>query len=185
MGLQSANRTLELSAFIAISDAMSAVGCPSFFSGVTEGPYAQPFSAREVFFTPSFWGARAYATDKGGELVRKTIEGADWFEQICINPEARTSLINRWKQGLKDQPDHAPTQAAVAVLENANRLEELVASVRRARNSLLEPTKGGYPVVYGVRVDPEWFGEKWAAYLHGWHKLGRGRGELKCRNAEE
>lgn len=33
-----------------------------------------PFSAREVFFSPSFWGARAYATDAGGELVRMTVK---------------------------------------------------------------------------------------------------------------
>jgi hypothetical protein len=110
-----------------------------------------------------------------------TIKGADWFEQICINPEARASLINRWKQGLKDQPNHAPTQAAVAVLENAERLGQLATSVRTARTRLLEPTEGGYPVVYGVRVDPEWFGDKWASYLERWHRLGIAKAELKCR----
>lgn len=58
----------------------------------------------------------------------------------CINPEARAGLINRWKQGLKDDPNHAPKQAAVAVLENAERLGQLVTSVRKARTRLLAPT---------------------------------------------
>lgn len=181
LGLQSANCTLELTPFKAISDAMGAVGCTSFFSAFTEGPYAKPFSAGQVFFTPSFWGARAYATDAGGELVRMTIKGADWFEQIFNNPKARAGLINRWKQGSQDDPNHGPTLAALAVLENAERLGELAISVRTARASLLEPCKGGYPVVYGIRVDPEWFGNEWEIYLDHWHRLGSAGGELKCR----
>jgi hypothetical protein len=61
------------------------------------------------------------------------------------------------------------------------RLAELLLSVRTARAGLLELTKGGSPVAYGVRVDPEWFGDRWEAYLDDWHRRGTAGGELKCR----
>jgi hypothetical protein len=113
-----------------------------------------------------------------------TIRDADWLEQICTVPEARAALIARWRGGLIDNPNHAPTKAAVAVLENVDRLRALEATTKAVRTSLVKLSDGGHPVVYGVRVEPAWFEEQWEKYLHHWKDLGSAGGELKCRGVD-
>ncbi len=177
-GLLSGYATFDVAPFVAISEPLIAVGLGSFFSGFFHG---SPFSSREVFFSASFWGARAYATDAGGELVRMTIKDATNFEQICTVAEERSCLIRRWENGLQAHPNHAPTVAAVALLKNEGRMRELYASVATARRQLLTLSEGGHPVVYAVRVEPSWFGEHWETYLRKWCELGVGGTELRCR----
>jgi hypothetical protein len=58
---------------------------------------------------------------------------------------------------LRQHPEHRETRAAVELLDDSSALEKIGASVRTARTALLELTSGGYPVVYAVRVDLEWF----------------------------
>jgi hypothetical protein len=177
-GLLTGNLALDLKPIVAITTALKAIGCGSFFSAFGEGNYAQPFSAREVFFTPSFWGARAYATDAGGEVVRTAIKDASDFEHISSAPEG---LMNRYKEALKGSPNHAPTQAALACLGDKDRMTALLTSVRAAKDQLIGLASRGYPVVYAVRVEPEWFGDSWERYLYRWQKMGKAGGELKCR----
>ena len=180
-GLLSGSIAFDLSPFEIVTEAVRMIGRESFVSAFYTEFQSQPFSAREVFFAPSFWAARSYAMDAGGEVVRKTIQDAEAFERICLEPEARQVLIDRWKEGLRSQPDHAATKAAVAALHDEQKLMESLASVQLARKQLAGRGVGGYPVVYAVRVEPAWFGQSWDRYLRYWHELGVARGELKCR----
>lgn len=60
-------------------------------------------------------------------------------------------------------------------------MHELRDIVKTARTQLIERGEGGYPVVYAVRVEPEWFGEGWERYLIDWNEMGTSGNELKCR----
>ena len=56
---------------------------------------------------------RAYATDRGGEVVRKTLEEAEDFEHLCADAERRERAVRQWKEGLRQHPNHAPTKEVI------------------------------------------------------------------------
>jgi hypothetical protein len=133
----------------------------------------------DLHVTPSFWGARSYATDAGGEMVRLAIREARQVESICTSPQKRTVQKARWADGLRVHPNHAPTLAVVKLLDDDEAIRQLCAQVKAAREGLASVIEGGCPVVYAIRVDPSWFGAEWEAYLAKW-KRGSSRRELRC-----
>jgi hypothetical protein len=117
----------------------------------------------QLSMASSFWGAREYSTDGGGEVVRIMFEEAKQIENFRTSEEARISLKARWEDGLKRSPNHEPTKRAVELLAGGPGLDRLCTEVRSARETLEAETAGGFPVVYAIRVLPEWFGDRWGA----------------------
>ena len=140
-------------------------------------PLEQP--ARDLSITGNFWLARGYATDGGGEVLRKTIEEALSFEEICAIPEKRSELKAHWLKGLQEYSGHAATAAAIRMLDDEEGLSRLCRGVKAIRERLTDLTNGGFPVVYAIRVQPEWFGDRWPGYLSDWDRGARA-GELRC-----
>jgi hypothetical protein len=68
----------------------------------------------------------------------------------------------------------------VELLEIPGALNELCGQVRAARESVEAVIKGGFAVVYALRVEPHWFGDLWARYEYNWQD-GRSAVELRCR----
>ena len=70
----------QLQKLLAIADEVE-IGAPNSH-GVLGVPGEQAIRGNrewEVFFSANFWFARDYATDRGGEIVRKAVEFADRF----------------------------------------------------------------------------------------------------------
>ena len=70
---------------------------------------------------------------------------------------------------------------AVEILGDKEALQGLCREVRHAREAIEELTKGGFPVVYALRVEPEWFPDSWERYMYNWKDGDRGAVELRCR----
>ena len=145
-----------------------------FFAGT-------PRPRRELSMTGSIWGARAYATDSGGEVARIMLKEAMDFEALCSQDEKRIALKGRWEEGLRKSPGHLLTLNAVEVLGNSAALQTLSSQLTIARKAIEEVTKGGFPVVYTLRVEPEWFPGNWERYMFNWKKGTRAAVELRCR----
>jgi hypothetical protein len=135
---------------------------------------------RSVYFSANFWFARAYATDRGGEVIRLTIEEADDFERLCGDAGRRQRAVRRWKEGLRQHPNHAPTMEVIRTLESDDTLHTLLQRVLAARARLTRLTEDGHPVVLAVRVEPAWFSETWDYHLDGWHS-GEKEVNLRCQ----
>jgi hypothetical protein len=141
-----------------------AIGRGSFLSAFVD-------KQRNLFFAANFWFARAYATDGGGEIVRKAIEEAEAFERICSVPAERDELLKYLTASSQ--------QAAISILTDDKALSRLRTDVKEAKNALMSLTQGGHPVVYAVAVKPDWF-EDWARYISYW-EMGI-RIDLQCRH---
>ncbi len=129
----------------------------------------------------NFWGARCYATDNGGELVRMVLKDTHTIEAICTIEESRVALKTRWENGLKGSPNHGPTLKAVRLLSDHQALQQMAQRMNHARAGIEKATNGGFPVVYALRVDSQWFPDLWELYIHHWKKGHRGAVELRCR----
>ncbi len=151
---------------------------PPFLKAFLGEHYPRERPHRSLFFSANFYRARAYATDGGGEIIRLTIEEAENFERLCTDSVVRSGLIEHWQRGLALNPSHAPTKSAVSTLTNDDMMERLLFRVREAKSRLAKLTDGGYPVVFAVRVDPDWFGRRSADHLMFW-ELGD-RHDLDC-----
>jgi hypothetical protein len=162
-----------------IFEANQAVGRGSFLRMFLGEAYPHQPPTRDLFFSANFWTARAYATSGGGEAIRKGIEEAQELETVCNEPGARTALIAHWKAGLRQQPGHQLTEAALQVLQDDVRLAALCDRVRDARIRLAAPLSGGHPVVYAVSVAEGWFGKVWEQHVSGWRE---GRREVNMRS---
>jgi hypothetical protein len=145
------------------------------------------FSARtpgrprtELSMTGGFWDARAYATDGGGEVVRMMLEEARDFEALCSEDAKRLALKLRWEEGLRKCPDHALTLRAVEVLADEDGLQATGRRVTQAREAIEGVVRGGYPIVYAISVEPQWFVKTWEAYLWHWENESHGAVELRC-----
>lgn len=130
------------------------------FSPGTSGPRS------ELSMTGGFFHARAYSTDGGGEVVRMMIKEAKEFEALCLNDQKRLALKKRWEDGLKQSPGDIATLRAVQALEDKQGLQHTCNQVRQAREAIEEITKGGFPVVYALRVEPGWFPDNWERYMY-------------------
>ena len=87
-----------------VFEANQAVGRGSYLPVFLGARYPREEPPRDLAITGNFWFARAYATDGGGEVVRKTIEEARSFEEICTIPEKRAALEAHWQKGLQGVP---------------------------------------------------------------------------------
>ena len=162
-----------------VFEAHRAIGRGSYLPVFLGRNYPREEPPRDLSITGNFWFARAYATDGGGEVLRKTIEEAKLFEEICAIQEKRAALKAQWQKALLGQPNHADTVAALRTLGDEQRLSRLFAEVTSVRERLSRLTNGGFPVVYAIRVQPEWFGDGWARYLSDWEMSIRAH-ELRC-----
>lgn len=159
--------------FASIGRAWKAVGILDSYADVV-------FSRSTLSMVGNFWGARAYATDGGGEVVRIMRREARDFEALCLNDEARLALKARWEGGLKKSPGHLLTLKAVAVLSDREMLDALCREVTAAKEHIEGVTKTGFPVVYAIRVEPEWFGDTWERYVYHREEFGNRGEELRC-----
>jgi hypothetical protein len=141
------------------------------------GNYPREEPPMHLYFSASFWFARAYATDGGGESIRLALEEADFLDSFLSSPERIGKLRSHWELGLMDGED-ARTRAAVDVLSNPERLSQIAERVRGAATALRALTAGGYPVVYAVQIEPDWFGEVWRKRLESW---GRRQSDVNLR----
>lgn len=141
---------------------------------------APPKPRAELSMTGSFWHARAYATDGGGEVVRIMLKEAKDFEARCSEEPKRLALKAYWEEGLKRSPGHAPTLKAVEFLGDKDALQATCRGVIQAREAIENAVQGGFPVVYAISVQPEWFGQTWEAYLCHWEDGNHGAVELRC-----
>jgi hypothetical protein len=126
-----------------------------------------------------FWAARQYSTDGGGEVVRIMLREARELENLCASEEARRRLVTELEEALKKVDHHEPTRRVIELLKDEFALEELCNDVRLARRAIEAEISGGFPVVYAIRVVPEWFGKRWERHLY---LLGDGTRseELRC-----
>jgi hypothetical protein len=123
---------------------------------------------RDLYLSANFWRARAYATDRGGEIPRMTLELAEHVERICTSSEARTACRRHWQKGLDANPEHVATKKVVELLDDREALDRMFSEVTSAKNRLINLTSDGYPVVYAIMVEPAWFGEDWERHLDLW-----------------
>jgi hypothetical protein len=164
----------------AIADAWEQVGILDsyaravFFAGRPNAPRG------ELSMTGSFWHARAYATDGGGEVARMVLKNAKDFETLCSKSEQRLALKARWQEGLKKSPAHTPTVRAVEFLGDQAALQATCTRVTHARQAIERVVDGGFPVVYGISVERPWFGKTWDTYLAQWEDGHRAALELRC-----
>jgi hypothetical protein len=163
--------------------ANKAIARGSFLAGYLGERERKDTISRHIYFSSSFWFARAYSTDRGGEIIRKGIDDAIGFERICTVPKVRQAFARDSAAGLRLQPQQAAIRSAIELLKSQDTLRRLHAEVTAAREELQTLTDGGHPVVYAIRVDPEWFGHSWKGYLQGW-MAGRGATELRCSQAD-
>lgn len=140
-------------------------------------PYESP--PFRLYFSANFWFARAYATDNGGEVIRKTLEEAGEFEDICANPQRLASLKNGFVNALREHGPHPLTQTVIKTIENENAINQLRAEVRAAKDALTYQTAHGHPIVYAVRVEPEWLGDYWDSHISSWEE-GEREVNLPC-----
>jgi len=133
---------------------------------------------RDLYLSANFWRARAYATDRGGEILRMTLELAGHVERICTSSEARAACRRHWQNGLDANPEHIATKKVVELLDDSEALDNMFAEVTSAKHRLINLTSDGYPVVYAITVEPIWFGENWEHLLNSW-QLGF-PGDLSC-----
>lgn len=133
--------------------------------------------------TGNFWGARVYATDGGGEAARLAIKDAKGFEAFCASAESRAAKRHQWEGALRQHPTHVPTRNALELLKNDPQMNALCREVQQARQRLESVTRGGFPVVYALQVEPEWFPASWEAYTHHWELGHRNAIELRCHRS--
>jgi hypothetical protein len=141
---------------------------------------APPKPRAELSMTGSFWHARAYATDGGGEVVRIMLKEAKDFEALCSEEPKRLALKAHWEEALKGSPRHAPTLKAVEFLGDKDALQATERRVKQAREAIESVIRGGCPIVYAISVEPQWFGETWETYLWHWENRNHGAVELRC-----
>jgi hypothetical protein len=153
-----------------VFQANQAIGRGSFLWLFLGERYPKQLPPRDLYLSANFWVARAYATDGGGEVVRKTIEEAEEFERICTDPQERAKLKALLEEGLRESPQHRPTQAAIKMLENDEALNQMHAKVKAAKDSLLDLTVTGHPIVYAIRVEPKWLGKHWKTHISSWEE---------------
>ena len=72
-----------------------------------------PYAYKDLYLTPSFWGARGYATDGGGEVIRHAIETAEDLKRICESRERRSAsaeylkaAISKEEEGCREQEEY-------------------------------------------------------------------------------
>jgi hypothetical protein len=159
--------------------ANQAIGRGSYLRMFLGKDYPNELPARDLFLSANFWCARAYATDSGGEVIRNTVEEAEQFELECSTPQRRIALENHWKHGLRLQPEHLATRAAVDLLEDDKALNQLLSEVKAAKEALIALTAGGHAIVYAIRVEPTWVAKDWNAYVSKWTK-GIREVDLRC-----
>jgi hypothetical protein len=133
----------------------------------------------ELSMTGNFWGARVYATDGGGEVIRLTIKDATDFESFCASPDRRSVKRSEWEEALRQHPTHLPTRKTLELLKNDAAMDVHCANVRSAREAIENVIAGGFPVVYALRVKPQWFPTLWEPYMYQWQDDHRGK-ELQC-----
>jgi hypothetical protein len=133
---------------------------------------------RDLYLSADFCRARAYATDRGGEILRMTLELAEHVERICASSEARAACRSHWQNGLDANPEHVATKKVVELLDYIEALDRMFSEVTSAKNRLINLASDGYPVVYAIRVEPAWFGEDWEHLLDSW-QLGFPK-DLSC-----
>lgn len=159
--------------------ANNAIGRGSFLCVFLGKDYPNELPNLGLYLSANFWFARAYATDRGGEVIRTTIEEAEKFEQICATPGLLNELRTRFKSALHECGPHAQTQAALTVIENEHVLKQLRVEVKKAKEALSNLTNGGHPIVYALRVEPEWLGEYWQRHISAWEE-GTREVNLRC-----
>jgi hypothetical protein len=162
-----------------VCDARKAVAAGSMLQVFLGGRYPYEPPRRSVFFSANYWFARAYATDRGGEVVRKTLEEAEDFEQLCADAERRERAVRYWKEGLRQHPNHVPTKEVIRTLQSNAALQALLQQVQEARTRLTRDIDGGHPVVLAVRVDPGWFSARWGFHLDQW-EIGMKEVNMRC-----
>jgi hypothetical protein len=162
-----------------VCDARKAVAAGSMLQVFLGDRYPHEPPRRSVFFSANYWFARAYATDRGGEVVRKTLEEAEDFEHLCADAERRERAVRYWKEGLRQHPNHAPTKEVIRMLQSDGALQALLQRVQEARTRLTRGIDGGHPVVLAVRVDPGWFSAKWRFHLDQWD-IGMKEVNMRC-----
>jgi hypothetical protein len=142
------------------------------------GEYPKKRPPFNLYLTSNFWLARAYATNKGSEVIKQAIREAEQFERICMSPEARAELRRHLEGGLR-QGDHAPTRAALQTLGDDKGMDEWYVRVKAAREELSRTVSSGYPVVYAIRVESTWFAEGWKRYLYDYENA-LAHTDLRC-----
>ncbi len=150
--------------------ANQAIGRGSFLRLFLGQKYPRDIPPCDLYLSANFWVARGYATNKGGEVIRKTIEEAEQFERICATPQQLVELKTRFKNALREHGPHALTQAAIETIENEKVLKQFRIEVKAARDALIRLTEVGHPIVYAIRVEPEWLGEYWSEHISGWEE---------------
>jgi hypothetical protein len=76
---------------------------------------------------------------------------------VCTLSDEREAFVRDLETGLRIQSQHAAIRSAIELLKSQHALQQLHADVTAAREELQALTDGGHPVVYAIRVDPEWF----------------------------
>jgi hypothetical protein len=178
-GFLDADLPFNLDDIKTIMNARERIGIGSYATSMVL-PRTQKATDRYLSMTPNYWYARAYATDGGGETVRIMAKEARDFEDINIRDERRLALKAYWEGGLRKSPTHAETLRVVELLSDKQALHTLGENVIIARERLESATKDGFPIVYAIEVEPDWFPkEEWDDYKCDLEE-GRRALELRC-----
>jgi hypothetical protein len=117
-----------------------------------------------VSFDWCYWSARRFSCNAGGETIAHMIKAGYEYEELVEDPERRQehreNLSNKLAHpALAPGPNLNLRDRYVACLERLSdeaHLRNQLEQVLEIRNKYLEITKDAYPVVYAVKLRPEW-----------------------------
>ena len=116
-----------------------------------------------ISFTSSYWSARRYSRNRGGETVVHIIKAAQQFERLVNTPE----IASDHKKYLQSMLHHPVCQPGLyserpKYLEYLTKLEDEI-QLSNGLDQLLEirgryeqQTRDAYPVVYAIQLSPAW-----------------------------
>jgi len=116
-----------------------------------------------VSFSSGYWNARRYARNPGGETISHILKAARQFQELIEIPakmEAHRELLsNQFSYpAFAAGPDSNRMELSerLGKSEDSRHLSNELAKIIRIRDKYEETTKITYPVVYAVKLSPDW-----------------------------
>jgi len=115
-------------------------------------------------FTQNYWYARNYAINPGGETIKNLIATIDDFIRLIDNHDLLLEHAQKLEQELSKLPpniDYRNTlKSCLRKIRNDIYLKDVSSKLRALKVKYENIIKDRYPVVYAVKVEPQWF-ENW------------------------
>ena len=157
-------RMSDVSRLCEIFDSLSFLGSSEHYDmlilqAFSSGNRSNYSVLKPISFSGSYWLARNYAGNRGGETIHAIIRAANDFEDLVTNPislkDHQEKLANRLSSPnqLPGYPPMSGWAESVRNLADATYLEKCREEIATIRKYYLEITSEDYPIVYAVRLE--------------------------------